>query len=408
MGNYSSPLEPSSFVNILTLRYDPSIKPNLPKKTWKDFVSINESPSIEFIEKSICNSIEQKLKTFEGQKICIALSGGVDSTLVLSLVRKIKPDIDIEAVSIKFADSVDETTTASKIAETFDANHNIVYLENYLSELPKAISMTQLPFWDLHWYHVVKKSQTLSKILISGDGGDELFGGYTFRYSKFLSLTSEHSTPLEKVKIYLQCHERDRVPDQENIFNQKSNFSWDSIYHILLPYFDNKLSRLEQVYLADYNGKLLYNFNPTNSRIINNFGMEMFAPILNDELLSVAPRIPTQYKYDESNNIGKLPLRTILRQNGCDSLVTKQKLGFNISTINLWKSHGHELCKELLLDSRIVRDGWIDNDWIQKYIDSPELDVRYVNKFLGVLAFEIWYRIFVTKDLKNDEKLKFN
>jgi len=408
VGNYSSPLEPSSFVNILTLRYDPSIKPNLPKKTWKDFVSINESPSIEFIEKSICNSIEQKLKTFEGQKICIALSGGVDSTLVLSLVRKIKPDIDIEAVSIKFADSVDETTTASKIAETFDANHNIVYLENYLSELPKAISMTQLPFWDLHWYHVVKKSQTLSKILISGDGGDELFGGYTFRYSKFLSLTSEHSTPLEKVKIYLQCHERDRVPDQENIFNQKSNFSWDSIYHILLPYFDNKLSRLEQVYLADYNGKLLYNFNPTNSRIINNFGMEMFAPILNDELLSVAPRIPTQYKYDESNNIGKLPLRTILRQNGCDSLVTKQKLGFNVNTINLWKSHGHELCKELLLDSRIVRDGWIDNDWIQKYIDSPELDVRYVNKFLGMLAFEIWYRIFVTKDLKNDEKLKFN
>ena len=408
MGNYNSPLEPSSFVNILTLRYDPSIKPNLPKKTWKDFVSINESPSIEFIEKSICNSIEQKLKTFEGQKICIALSGGVDSTLVLSLVRKIKPDIDIEAVSIKFADSADETTTASKIAETFDANHNIVYLENYLSELPKAISMTQLPFWDLHWYHVVKKSQTLSKILISGDGGDELFGGYTFRYSKFLSLTSERSTPLEKVKVYLQCHERDRVPDQENIFEQKSNFSWDSVYHILLPYFDNKLSRLEQVYLADYNGKLLYNFNPINSRIINNFGMEMLAPILNDELLSAAPRIPTQYKYDESNNIGKLPLRTILRQNGCDSLVTKQKLGFNVNTINLWKSHGHELCKEFLLDSRIVRDGWIDNDWIQKYIDSPELDIRYVNKFLGMLAFEIWYRIFVTKELKNDEKLKFN
>ena len=408
MGNYSSPLEPSSFVNILTLRYDPSIKPNLPKKTWKDFVSINESPSIEFIEKSICNSIEQKLKTFEGQKICIALSGGVDSTLVLSLVRKIKPDIDIEAVSIKFADSTDETTTASKIAETFDANHNIVYLENYLSELPKAISMTQLPFWDLHWYHVVKKSQTLSKILISGDGGDELFGGYTFRYSKFLSLTSERSTPLEKVKVYLQCHERDRVPDQENIFEQKSNFSWDSVYHILLPYFDNKLSRLEQVYLADYNGKLLYNFNPINSRIINNFGMEMLAPILNDELLSVAPHIPTQYKYDESNNIGKLSLRTILGQNGCDSLVTKQKLGFNVNTINLWKSHGHELCKEFLLDSRIVRDGWIDNDWIQKYIDSPELDIRYVNKFLGMLAFEIWYRIFVTKELKNDEKLKFN
>ena len=195
MDSYNLTLQPSSIVNILTLRYDPSIKPNLPIKTWKDFQSANKPPSVEFIEKSICHSIEQKLTKFDGEKISIALSGGIDSTLVLSLIRKVKPDIDIEAVSIKFADSVDETTTASKIAETFDANHNIVHLENYLSELPKAISIIQLPFWDLHWYHVVKKSQTLSKILISGDGGDELFGGYTFRYAKFLSLTSDNSTP---------------------------------------------------------------------------------------------------------------------------------------------------------------------------------------------------------------------
>ena len=405
MDNHNYRIESSSLVNTLTLRYDPSIKPNLPKKTWKDFETINELPIIESIEKSFCNSIEQKLKMFNGKKISIALIGGVDSTLVLSLIRKIKPDIGIEAVSIKFADSVDETMTASKIAEVFDTNHNIIHLENYLSELPKAISIIKLPFWDLHWYYVVKKSQTLSKLLISGDGGDELFGGYTFRYSKFISSTSENSTPLEKVKMYLQCHERDRVPDQENIFDKKSNFSWNSIYEILLPYFDNKLSRLEQVYLADYNGKLLYNFNPINSRIINNFGIDMLAPILNEELLSLGPHIPTHYKYDENNNIGKLPLRAILKKNGHDTLVTKQKLGFNVNTINLWKSHGHELCKEFLLNSRVVEDGWINNDWIQKYIDNPELDVRYVNKFLGILAFEIWYRLFITNEISSNDTL---
>ena len=405
MDTYNLTLQPLSIVNILTLRYDPTIKPNLPIKTWEDFQSVNKPLSVEFIEKSICHSIEQKLTKFDGKKISIALSGGIDSTLVLSLIRKVKPDIDIEAVSIKFADSVDETTTASKIAETFDANHNILYLENYLSELPKAISIIKSPFWDLHWYYVVKKSQTLSKILISGDGGDELFGGYTFRYTKFLSLTSDNSTPLEKVKAYLQCHERDRVPDQEHIFDKKSSFSWDLIYRILLPYFDNKLSRLEQVYLADYNGKLLYNFNPINTRIINNFNMEMLAPILNDELISLSTHLPSPNKYDEGNNIGKLPLRTILEKNGYDSLITKQKLGFNVNTINLWKSHGHKLCKEFLLDSRVVREGWIKNDWIQKYIDNPVLDVRYVNKFLGILAFEIWYRLFITKEMSSNDTL---
>ena len=118
MESNNSMISPISLVNILTLRYDPSIKPNLPKKTWEDFVSVNEHPNIEFIEESISNSIKQKLEGFDGGKISIALSGGVDSTLVLSLIRKIKPDINIEAISIKFAESVDETTNASNIAET--------------------------------------------------------------------------------------------------------------------------------------------------------------------------------------------------------------------------------------------------------------------------------------------------
>ena len=394
---------PSSIINILTLRYDPSINPNLPKKTWKDFEPIDELCLPHLIENSICNEIEKKLTN--EQEISIALSGGVDSTLMLSLLRKTKPDAKINAISIKFANSIDETPAASKIAEKYNADHHIIHLENYLSELPKAISIIKLPFWDLHWYYVVKKSQTMSKILISGDGGDELFAGYTFRYKKFLSLTSDNSSPIEKVKAYLECHERDRVPDQENIFNQKCEFSWNSIYNILLPFFDNNLSRLEQVYLADYNGKLLYNFNPINSRINNYFKMNQLAPLLNDELLATATHIPTKYKYDVDNDIGKLPLRTILEKNNAASLITKEKLGFNVNTLNLWTSYGHDLCHEFLDKSRIVEDGWINKDWIQKYINKSDLDIKYVNKFLGILAFEIWYRLFVTKEISSEATL---
>ena len=396
---------PNTLVNILTLRYDPVIEPNLPKKNWEDFVPTTNPINTDFIEKSISNTIEQNIELFGDEKISIALSGGVDSTLVLSLIRKIRPEIDIEAISIKFADSVDETKDAAKIAEKYDANHNIISLENYLSELPKAISIIQLPFWDLHWYYVVKKSQSLSKILISGDGGDELFGGYTFRYEKFLSITTDTSTPLEKVKAYLQCHERDRVNDQEKIFNKRSNFSWDYIYDIIKPYFDNDLSRLDQVYLADYNGKLLYNFNPINSKIINFYNMKMLAPILNNELLTNATHIPTQQKYDPKINLGKLPLRKILKKNNADSLVSGKKLGFNVNTINLWKSHGHNLCHQFLDKSRVVEDGWINNEWIKKYIDKSDLDVKYVNKFLGILAVEIWYRLFVTKEISSEDTL---
>ena len=141
-------------------------------------------------------------ETNKTKKISIALSGGVDSTLVLAMIRKMFPDIEIEALSIKFADSIDETKMASKIAEKFEANHHVLYVENYLQNLPKAISIIKLPFWDLHLFYVVNKAKTLSKILASGDGGDELFGGYTFRYQKFLSLVNSDSSPLEKVQAY--------------------------------------------------------------------------------------------------------------------------------------------------------------------------------------------------------------
>ena len=401
----NSIVNPSSIVDILTLRYDTSIQPNLPKKSWEDFTPIDEAPNVSSIESSICRAIENNLESYNSKDASIALSGGVDSTLVLALLRKTNPDLKINAVSIKFANSVDETPSAAKIAERFDAEHNIIELENYLSELPKAISIIKLPFWDLHWYYVVKKSKTLSKTIISGDGGDELFAGYTFRYKKFLALTSENSNPLEKVKAYLQCHERDRVSDQENIFKQKCRFSWDYIYSNLLPFFDNNLDRLDQVYLADYNGKLLYNFNPINSRIVNHFEMAQLAPILNNELITNAPHIPSNYKYDLEHGIGKLPLRIILEQNNSMSLVSKEKLGFNVNTINLWKSYGHNLCKEFLDNSRIVKDSWINGDWVKRHIDNPDLDVKYVNKFLGLLALEIWYRLFITKEMSSNTTL---
>ena len=398
----SNKVDTSSLVNILTLRYDPSIKPNLIPKNSKDFLE-NEKPiTPQKIENSILNEIQTKL---DGNTTSIALSGGVDSTLMLALLRKVKPTQKIHAVSIKFSNSVDETPAASEIAQKFNAEHHIIHLENYLSELPKAISIIKLPFWDLHWYYVVKKAKTLSKTLISGDGGDELFTGYTFRYKNFLSLTSENSSPLEKVKAYLECHIRDRVPDQSDIFTKTCDFSWNNIYERLLPFFDNDLSRINQVCLADYNGKLLYNFNPINTRIINFFEMNLLTPLLNDELISSATHIPSVQKYDEQSDIGKLPLRELLEKHDASSLVGKQKLGFNVNTLNLWKENGRDLCKYFLDKSRLVESGYINNDWIIKYIDSPKLDVKYVNKFLGLLACEIWYRLFITKEISSDDTL---
>ena len=149
----------------------------------------------------------------------------------------------------------------------------------------------------------------------------------------------------------------------------------------------------------------MYNFNPINSRIINAFDMNLLTPLLSEELLSIAPHIPTKYKYDEQNNIGKLPLRKLLEKYNASSLISKEKLGFNVNTLNLWKSFGQSICQEYLIDSAIIKDGWINKDWVSKYINKQDLDVRYVNKFFGLLAFEIWYRLFITRDMSANTTL---
>ena len=261
------------------------------------------------------------------------------------------------------------------------------------------------PFWDLHWYEVTKSSKSLGNLLISGDGGDELFGGYTFRYEKFSSLISKNPTTFEKIKSYISCHERDWVIDQNDVFGRKINFSWNDIFSHLHPYFDNPLDPLNQVFLADFNGKLLYNMSPIYNKFHNHFSLDYLAPLLSNELISFATHIPAKQKYDSITNNGKLPLRQLLKKYGVLDLVTTKKQGFSINTVNLWKSYAQKLCKSFLIDGKIVSEGWINDDWIKKYVNNKELTPQIVNKFLGLLSFEIWYRIFISKDMKNHEKL---
>ena len=94
--------------------------------------------------------------------------------------------------SITFSDSFDESPFAKKIAYRLDINHHVVFIDNFLEELPKAIKITQKPFWDLHWYHIAKEAKKYSKNFFSGDGGDELFAGYNrYQWAGKFALTSK-------------------------------------------------------------------------------------------------------------------------------------------------------------------------------------------------------------------------
>ena len=321
-------------------------------------------------------------------------------------MREEYPSSEIESVSVKFSESVDETNTSKKISEKFRTNHHVLEIDNFLEELPKAISIVKQPFWDLHWYYLVKKMKTLTNVFFSGDGGDELFGGYTFRYKKFLELTNENSTTHEKIVAYLNCHERDWVPDQESVFGSVSQFSWNNIYKILKPFFDNTLPRLTQVFLADYNGKLIHNMQPLYRSIHDYFSIKNITPIQNEELIQYSCSLKNEQKYDFKSNLGKTILVNILGKYNLKSLTSLKKQGFSVNTTNLWNSYGKKIFLYYFDKSRLVEDKIINSDWIEKYISKNDLDIRYINKFLGIFALEIWYRLIITKEMNDNEKLQ--
>ena len=374
------------------------------KLTPKDFTPKPISNPEHMIEKSIRKSISDNLD-HNSKKIGVSLSSGIDSTLVLALLRKEFPTAEIESVSVRFSESVDETNASKKISEKFHTNHHVLEINNFLEELPTAISIVKQPFWDLHWYYLVKKMKTLTNVFLSGDGGDELFGGYTFRYEKFINQTNDNSTYNDKIISYLNCHERDWIPEQEILFHTQCNFSWNEIHEILKPFFNNSLPRLTQVLLADFNGKLLHNMQPLYNLIHKNFNIQNITPILNKELIQFSCQLSNEMKYDSSINKGKLPFLKILDNYKISDLISSKKQGFSVNTVNMWNSYAKKIFLYYFDNSRLIEDKIINSDWLQSVISNKDVDVRHINKFLGLLALEIWYRLFITKDMKPDEKL---
>ncbi|HEX6377852.1 MAG TPA: asparagine synthase-related protein [Nitrososphaeraceae archaeon] len=395
--------------NTLTLRYDPTIEvgPSVPKLVAEQ-VKVKRNgtyPSSKDIEKELRKIISTVISKHNPKTISLALSTGVDSNLILALLRDEYPSLNIKCISVSF-DEVSEATYAKKIAESKDTDFYNVTVDNPLKDLPFLISIVKEPRWNLYQYYFIEKSKKYSDILFTGDGGDELFGGYTFRYTKFLKLLDEGDDWKQRTIHYLECHERDWVPDQEKIFGENIKFDWSSIYSLLRTYFDNDLDPLDQVFLADYNGKLIYDFVPTNHKFFNYLGVSGISPILDNKIIDMSLRIPPLVKFNKESSMGKIPLREIL--SGLDSKnVSDTKIGFGMDLKKLWISSAKEIVISTLSNASVFRDKIISSDFYDRSIRRIEEtgDPRYISKMLQLLSLEIWYKMFITFELSPKSSL---
>ena len=300
--------------NIMTLRYDPSQQSEKQVKEIS-YESMKrrtrDSPSVKAIENELRNRIRKHISKSNTSKISLALSSGVDSNLILLLLRDEFPNIDINCITVSF-DEFTEAKASKKIAENKSASFHEVVVDDPLRDLPSLISIVKEPRWNIYNYYFLKKAKDLSNIIFTGDGGDEVFGGYSFRYKKYLDNYDYKLEWKDKVRLYLDCHERDWVPDQHDMFDTTLQFDWDKIYSIFKQYFDNDLAPLDQVFMADYYGKLMYDFVPAQNKFLDHFNLIGFAPLLESSIIDMAFNMSPSLKYNYTKNIGKIPLRKII------------------------------------------------------------------------------------------------
>jgi asparagine synthase (glutamine-hydrolysing) len=391
-------VNPTSIRNTLTIRYDITEKPVKKPARIEDFKKSLNDQGGHITEKLLSNSF-RKIGKFK--KFSISLSGGIDSSLCLALLRNNFPKAKIAAISGVFENAYDESTHAKKLAEKFDAEFYPIDMESIYTKMPEIVYIAKRPRWNTYNHLIAKEAKKFSKILVTGDGGDELFGGYTFRYKKFLDLIKPNDTWKTKTIKYLECHNRDWVPDQKFLFGKNIKFNWDQIYNYFKPYFKNRLEPLKQVMLADFNGKLLHDFIPTGDAIASYYNIDRFSPFLDNNVQSFGLGLSIKSKYNHTTNQGKIVLRQINKRLKVKFM--RAKRGFSPSLIFDWQKFGKEIFMEYAFEkkSNIYTKKIINRDWVIHALELIENDgdIRYLNRITSILALEIWYRIFIKKDL---------
>lgn len=392
--------------NILTIRYDPTEQSVMQPVTSSNFNPIYSDSAGHKTERLLKNAIKKSLQK-QDEPLVISLSSGIDSTLSLALIRKVLPMQKIIAICGVFGGDHDESKQAKKIAKKFDAQFKEIQMGSIFKHMPTIISISKKPRWNTYTHLIAKEAKKYGNTIITGDGADEVFGGYTFRYAKFLNLLHPKDNWKIKTINYLECHNRDWVPDQEQLFDKTMKFKWDSIYRYFKPYFSNRLKPLQQVMLADFNGKLLHDFIPTGRSICHHYHLRGYSVFLEPTVISYGLALPLNQKYDQKTQLGKLILRKIAKRIGVEHI--QQKKGFSPDLWFDWKNYGRKICEKYLLDrdSKIYRKKIINPNWVIRTFEkvNDDGDVRYLNRLISVLALEIWYNIFITNEMKGNETL---
>jgi asparagine synthase (glutamine-hydrolysing) len=366
------------------------------------------------------------------------LSGGVDSTAMLSLASRMT-DRPISSYTVGFANSgfADERPFARLAAKKYGSQHHEITISSkeFADFLPQYIWHIEEPVCEppaVALYYVSKLARNYVKVLISGEGGDEAFGGYqnyrsmlwmerikriagplTGTLSKTLSLMHQ-VIPWKRIEKYLPLFD---VPFESYYYSRTSspfdffNGHYKDIYsNDFCAQIDKQRSLLPVTRLLSKNGsedvlsRMLYVDSKTwlpddllvkADKMTMANSLELRVPLLDHKLLEFAATLPSNFKVRGLTT--KYIAKRVLAKQIPAEIVKRKKAGFPIP-YEIWlRADLRDSIHDVLLDRKTLDRGYFRKSAIEKLLRANSESGAHAKDIFSLLVLELWHRQFLSK-----------
>ncbi len=370
----------------------------------------------------------------------VFLSGGVDSSIVVALMSMVGEE-QFDTFSLGYASGgKDELPYAETVADRFHTHHHVFRVDPEMTRiLPELLWHLDEPFFDnsiIPTYYISKLARETVKVVLSGDGGDEVFGGYEWtRRNQYraayellplfvrnplkklgaeLGLAAEYGTGLTpKIRRFLA----DMNTDMEAGFLRRTAVSrqfrqmlYSGAFKEGLRDFDAIGYRdrlLLEAQVKDIREKMLYadtvSYLPDDclfkvDRMSMAHGLEVRVPFLDRELVEFAARIPFGYKIHGLTS--KYILKRTFSRHLPGKTLKQRKQGFTIP-ISAWlRGQLGELARRVLLSDTLCRRDLFEKGFLKWMLDEHKSGRQELgHRIWSIVVFEIWARLYL------DEKI---
>ena len=358
------------------------------------------------------------------------LSGGYDSSLIVAIMQSIskKP---VKTFTIGFEDKdYNEANYANDLSNYLGTEHSELYISNYSlrNAIPLLPSVWNEPFADNSQIPTLLLSKFASndvKVVLSGDGSDEIFGGYNRyidsisleqRLSKIPSCMSSALTLLANSivnKLYLNNTFENKLiskikrksymlmssPYERYVFGmRKSGYDDNIVLNYAMKKNDDFWWNNENKDILGFENKMFFHDMATYlpdeilvklDRASMYFGLEARVPMLDPMLIDFAFRIPTSYKVD--NLSGKKILKKVAHSYMPQRLLNRPKKGFGIPLDKWLRGELKEWASYLLSYDNINKYGYLSYDVVNKYWEQHISEkYNWQDLLWNILMFQAW------------------